>query len=55
MGRYFIIETATNTVTNTIIWDGVTPYNAGEGYELVEVTEESIALYLPQSESGNND
>jgi hypothetical protein len=53
MGRYFIIETATNTVTNTIIWDGVTPYDAGEGHELVEVTEESIALYLPPIE-GND-
>lgn len=53
MGRYFIIETATNTVTNTIIWDGVTPYDAGEGHELVEVTEESIALYLPPSEDND--
>jgi hypothetical protein len=55
MGRYFIIETATNTVTNTIIWDGVSPYDAGEGYELVEVTEESIALYLPPTEGEDND
>ncbi len=55
MGRYFIVETATNTVMNTIIWDGVSPYDAGEGHELVEVTEESIALYLTTTEGENND
>ena len=55
MKRYFVIETATNTVTNTIVWDGVSPYSAVEGYELVEVTEESIALYLPTIESETND
>ena len=55
MKRYFVIETATNTVTNTIVWDGVSPYSAGEGYELIEVTEESIVLYLPPSEGENND
>lgn len=47
MKRYFVVETATNTVVNTIIWDGVTQYSAGDGYELVEVTEETMSLYIP--------
>lgn len=47
MKRYFVIETATDIVTNTILWDGVSDYNPGEGLELVEVTDETMAYYFP--------
>jgi hypothetical protein len=53
MKRYFVIEVITMTVVNTILWDGITDYEVGDDYELVEVTEENIALYLPPSE-GND-
>jgi hypothetical protein len=48
MKRYFVIETATETVTNTILWDGVSDYTVGEGFELVEVTDETMAYYFPE-------
>jgi hypothetical protein len=45
MARYFIINTETQTIENTILWDGVTPYEVPEGFELVLVTPESVAQY----------
>ena len=55
MKRYFVIEVITMMVVNTILWDGITEYEIGDDYLLVEVTEENIALYLPPSEGENND
>lgn len=56
MKRYFIIETSGQTVVNTILWDGETPYSIEEGFELVEVTAESIAQYVvvPEQEENND-
>lgn len=54
MARYFIINTETQTIENTILWDGVTPYEVPEGFELVEVTEESTAQYVVVTETEEN-
>jgi hypothetical protein len=32
---YAVVDTATAKVVNVVVWDGVQPYNPGDGRELV--------------------
>lgn len=34
--NYAVVITATGVVDNVILWDGVTPYNPGDAYTLVQ-------------------
>jgi hypothetical protein len=38
--RYAVID-IDGTVVNVIVWDGVTPYDPGEGLTLVPMAEDS--------------
>lgn len=37
-GMYAVVDT-NNIVVNTIVWDGVTPYNPGVGLTLIEILD----------------
>lgn len=42
MSYYAVVNTTTDIVDNIIVWDGVTEYDPGEGYILVETDSAGI-------------
>jgi hypothetical protein len=42
--RYVIRDVATHTAENIILWDGTSPYDPGEGKELIELNAEDNPL-----------
>ncbi len=50
---YLVIEDATGLVVNAITWDGVTPYDPGEGLTLVERSGAAADAWIGWTKNGD--
>lgn len=55
MNRYFIVDALSQSVVNTIVWDGQSEYKIPEYCILILVTEETIMQYAAPHEEAIND
>lgn len=54
MATYLVIDSATQTVLNVVLWDGETDWHPGKGCELVEMKDEAFVWDVGWKWDGTN-